>query len=90
LLVTPVKAKDIILMMNAHYEKMMKKFDDEYKQLKSDKKKRLADQKAFKKANPTATDDEIEEVGQDVENVLFIYFTGHGTASTEGIPNSTM
>jgi len=90
LLVTPVKAEDIELMMNAHHEKMMKKFDDEYKQLKSDKKKRLADQKAFKETNPDATEEELKEIGQDEENVLLIYFTGHGTASSEAIPNGTM
>ena len=50
-------------MMNAHYDMMMKKFDDKYNQVKADKKKRLAAQKEFKKANPKATDEELKDVG---------------------------
>jgi len=59
--------------------------------LKDRKKERLAKQKEFKKSHPEATEKEIKQVVvEDYDVVYHIYFSGHGTASCEGISRKTM
>jgi hypothetical protein len=72
-------------MMDPSHAKATGWFENRYKEFRARKKKRQAAEKAKKKLKP---EEVIEE--EEVEEVYFIAFSGHGTASAECIPNNTM
>jgi HSP90 family molecular chaperone len=88
-MLTHAEDKDIQTMMNPTHYKIEEWFKNIYNKLREKYKKRLEAKDAFLKENPHLKPEEyIEEELQDI--VYFIAFSGHGTASSEKVPNGTM
>ena len=82
---TLAKDEDIEIMMDATYQKIQNWFKDIKDELKTEKKRRLAEMKKFKKENPN-----VQHKVKIDQQVIFIAFSGHGTANSEGLNNNTM